>query len=294
MQFGIMAMQLGLILPSGQAVDRAAVLAGPARFDIAALVERLADAGFSLIELNTELELFLPGCFDATAVERLAALRAARGLTYTVHLPLWSMEPATPDPHVRAGSLAALADAAQRLAPLAPEIFVLHATGALAGEFARASLPPAAKDLILERFHDMARASMSELLARTGLPPRRLALENVEFPLDFALRLAEEFDCGLCLDTGHVLAGYSGHYSLEEAVSLFMPRLAEVHLHDAFRGETEGSARVADHLQLGEGELPLVWLLHQLAAGEFRGPVILELELAQALPSLARILAALG
>jgi sugar phosphate isomerase/epimerase len=293
-QFGIMAMQLGLILPSNGATGRRAVLSSIEQFDIARLVTRLADAGFDLIELNAELELFLPGCFDQAAVARLAALREARGLTYTVHLPLWSMEPATPDRYVRAGSVEALVDATRRLAPLSPEVFVLHATGALAAEFARATLPAAAKGLILERFHDMSRASVGELLARTGLPSRRLALENVEFPLTFTLRLAEEFDCGLCLDTGHVLAGYSGECSLNQALTLFLPRLAEVHLHDAFRRPSEGAPVVADHLQLGEGELPLPWLLKTLAGGGFQGPVVLELEVGQALASLAGIRAALS
>ena len=287
MRFGIMAMQLGLILPAGAGADRASALAQLRQFDVAVLVARLADAGFDLIELNTELELFLPGCYDAAAVARLAALRAERGLTYTLHLPLWSIEAASPDPRVRAGSVATLADSLTRLLPLEPATFVVHATGALAAEFAQAKLPPLAKGLILERLHEMARLSVGELLARTGVAPRRLALENVDYPLEFTLRLAEEFDCSLCLDTGHVLAGYSGESELERAVDLFLPRLAEVHLHDAYR-RAEGHD-VADHLRLGAGELPLAWLLRRLVAAQFPGPVILELGLQDAVASLAVI-----
>ena len=147
-----------------------------------------------------------------------------------------------------------------------------------------------AKGLILERFYDMARRSLGELLAGTGVAPRRLALENVEFPLEYTLRLAEEFDCSLCLDTGHVLAGYSGPSDLARAVALFLPRLGEVHLHDGFR-RPEG---VGDHLRLGEGELPLAWLLRRLAAGGYAGPVILELAVPDALASLPAIHAGAG
>ncbi|MHB1135001.1 MAG: cobamide remodeling phosphodiesterase CbiR [Chloroflexota bacterium] len=285
MRYGIMAMQLGLILPGEEDLDRGTVLGRLAKFDIAQLVTRLADAGFNLIELNTDLELFLPGCLDAAAVARLAALRAERGLAYTVHLPLWSMEPATPDPRVRVASVATLADALTRLEPLQPEVYVLHSTGALAAEFSHARLPALAKGLILERFHEMARQSLGELLQRTAVAPRRLALENVEFPLEFTLRLAEEFDCSLCLDTGHVLAGYSGPSDLERAVSLFLPRLGEVHLHDGFR-RAEGAG---DHLPLGQGDLPVAWLLSRLADGGYAGPVILELAVPDAIASLAAL-----
>lgn len=294
MRFGIMAMQLGLILPSGEDTDRQALLRRIDEFDVAALVARLADAGFKLIELNSELELFLPGCFDVAAVERLATLRAERGLTYTVHLPLWSLEPATPAQHVREGSVAALADALARLAPLEPETFVLHTTGALAGEFSRAHLPRAAKGLILERLHEMARKSLGSLLERTQVPTRRLALENVEFPLEMTVALAEEFDCSLCLDTGHVLAGYSGERSLPEALELFLPRLAEVHLHDGFRRGEGSSIVVADHLRLGRGDLPLAWLLARLSQAGYERPIILELMVEDALASLAEAEAVSG
>jgi sugar phosphate isomerase/epimerase len=294
MRFGIMAMQLGLILPSGSETDKQVVLSRLEKFDIAVLVARLADAGFNLIELNTELELFLPGCFDEAAVERLAALRVQRGLTYTVHLPLWSMEPATPDRRVREGSVATLAEAVNRLSTLTPETFVLHTTGSLAAEFSRSSLPPLAKGLILERLHEMARVSLSSLLERTGVSPRLLALENVEFPLEMTRTLAAEFDCSLCLDTGHVLAGYSGERSLQEALELFLPRLAEVHLHDGFRRGEGAAVLVDDHLRLGRGDLGLGWLLGRLAAARFAGPVILELMVEDALASLAQIKATLG
>lgn len=294
MRFGIMAMQLGLILPSGGEADKQAVLGKLDAFDIAVLVARLADAGFDLIELNTELELFLPGCFDAEAVERLATLRLERGLTYTVHLPLWSIEPATPEPRVREGSVATLTEAVTRLAALAPETFVLHTTGSLAGEFSRAALPRVAKDLILERLHDMARASLGSLLERTGVAARRLALENVEFPLEMTHALAEEFDCSLCLDTGHILAGYSGERSLQEALELFLPRLSEVHLHDGFRRSDGAAVLVDDHLRLGRGDLGLAWLLGRLSQAGYAGPLILELMLEDALASLAQISAALG
>ena len=76
-----------------------------------------------------------------------------------------------------------------------------------------------------------ARASES-ILAETGIPSRQLAIETIEFPFDLTLELAETLDLSLCLDTGHVLVGFSGPVGLVEALERCLPRLAEIHLHD--------------------------------------------------------------
>jgi kynurenine formamidase len=59
-------------------------------------VRSLAATGFKTIELGGDLTLFFPGAYTPAAIERLAALKAELGLAYTVHLPLWSVEPSTP------------------------------------------------------------------------------------------------------------------------------------------------------------------------------------------------------
>ncbi|MHB1007183.1 MAG: cobamide remodeling phosphodiesterase CbiR [Chloroflexota bacterium] len=290
MRFGIMSMQLGLILPRDASASPDALRGQVAAFDIAGLVGRLAEAGFQTIELNTELERFLPGCYDDAAIARLAALKAQRGLTYTVHLPLWAVEPSTSDPNVRAASVATLVDAIKRTQSLAPEVYVLHNTGAFAAEVARMTLPEVARQVVLGGFREQARISLSEILARTGIASRRLALENVEFPQTVPLALAEEFDCSLCLDTGHLLAGFNGDQPFADGVEWAVPRLAEIHLHDAYRrAGAEGSLAVADHLPLGAGDLPLTWLLDRLEAARFAGPLVLELGVTDALTSLARV-----
>ena len=114
--------------------------------DVAAQVAHLAGLGFKLIELNPDLAIFFPRCYNLPTIRRLIALKEQFGIHYTFHLPppqrdagtpLWSLEPSTSVQPVREGSVDALVDAALRLAPLEPEAFVLHATGALAAEFSR-------------------------------------------------------------------------------------------------------------------------------------------------------------
>lgn len=256
--------------------------------DAAVLVERIAGLGFTLIELNTDLNVFFPDSFGVPTIRRLQALRESRGLSYTVHLPLWSVEPSTPVQWVRQGSVEALVDSVLRLSPLEPEAYVLHATGALAAEFSTmATIPNEARPLVTGTFQAHAAHSVEELLRRTRLPSRAIAVETIEFPFDLTLALVEELDLSLCLDTGHLLAKFSGPVTFEEALQRSLPRLAEVHLHDGYcRPQPDGTLRRDDHLPLGEGDLPLGFLLDTLKEARFEGPVIFELTIDEAKTSL--------
>ena len=101
MRFGIMAMQIGALIPSGGRPED--LLAHAIGFDHAGLIRQLHGQGFNPIELGGDLSLFIPHAFAPQTVERLAALKQETGVTYTVHLPLWSVEPSTPLAPVRLG-----------------------------------------------------------------------------------------------------------------------------------------------------------------------------------------------
>ncbi len=104
MLLGIMAMQIGALIPGG-GVD---LQAHAANFDPVGLVRRLHGQGFNPIELGGDLSLFVPHAFAAETVAGLLALKREIGVTYTVHLPLWSVEPSTPLTPVRLGSVQAV------------------------------------------------------------------------------------------------------------------------------------------------------------------------------------------
>ncbi len=167
MRFGIMEMQIGMLIPDGlPAPDMLARVAG---FEHVDLTRKVAESGFRAIELGGDLSLFFPGAYSPAAIEKLAALKQELGLTYTVHLPLWSIEPSTPLAPVRRGSAQALADIIRATMLLDPEDYVLHATGPLAAEFYRMSLPELAHSLILRQFQNNARDSVEWILRETGL-----------------------------------------------------------------------------------------------------------------------------
>ncbi len=283
MRFGIMAMQLEALVPAGVPAEQ--VMASIMAFDHAGLAQSLFAKGFNPVELGGDLGMFLPQVFEPPSVEKLRQLKAG-GLTYTVHLPLWSVEPSTPLEPVRSGSVEALVKTVRETLPLEPEVYVLHATGALAAEFYNMKISEMARGLILGQFQNGARQSVRTLLAETGLPSRRLAVETIEFPLDLTLELVEELDLSICLDVGHVLAGFPGWFDLDEVLEKTLPRLAEVHLHDSRRMSTGSRGYGEDHKPLGTRDLDLGGLLDRLAEANFKGPLVFELSVEEALASM--------
>lgn len=254
-------------------------------FDYSGLAKGLADKGFNPIELGGDLGMFLPNVYCPESVEKLAVLKVD-GLSYTLHLPLWSVEPSTPLTPVRKGSVEAIVQTILAMRPIEPEVYVLHATGALAAEFYNMKISEMARRLILRQFQNGARESIKSILEQTNLPSRRLAIETIEFPLDLTLELAEEFDLSICLDTGHVLAGFPGWFDFFEVVEKLLPRLAEVHLHDCHKMPQGVRGYGEDHQPLGHGDLELGRFLDRLAVANFSGPLVFELKVDEALESL--------
>ena len=287
MRFGIMAMQINSLIPSGNSPQE--MMANLAGFDQTKLVKGLIEKGFNPIEIGGDLSMFLPHTFGAETIQKLADLKHS-GLNFTVHLPLWSVEPSTPLNPVRRGSADSLIQIIEATRPLEPEVYVMHATGALAAEFYRMRLPESARQVLLRQFQAGARDSLRRILQETCLPSRHLAIETIEFPLELTLELANELDLSICFDTGHVLAGFSGDVDFFDALELCLPRLAEVHLHDspAYK-RTHQLGYGQDHAVLGTGDLELVRFLQRLEKSTFRGPIIFELTVDQALESMEEI-----
>jgi sugar phosphate isomerase/epimerase len=286
MRFGIMSTQMNLLVPPGLPAE--GLMSHLAGFRHADLVRSIAAQGFSLIELGGDLEMLLPQLYTDKAIQELADLKAELGVKYTVHLPLWSVETSTPLTPVREGSIQAVIDHIRRVEVLEPEVFVLHATGALAAEFYRMKLPELAKGFLLRQFQNAAHESVQRILSATGLQNRKIAIETIEFPFEMTLALAQELDLSICLDTGHILAGFSGRVELFNVLEQCLPRLGEIHLHDCpIDQEKIGYGK--DHQALGKGDLDIARLLNRLSEANYAKPIIFELTLEQATESLAEI-----
>ena len=288
MQFGIHAMHLDRLIPPGMPAEQ--LLPRIAAFNHAALARDLHAEGFNPIEIGGDMQLFLPHTFSEAAIAELAELKASSDIRFTVHLPLWSVETSTLQTPVRLGSIQAVVDCIGITRPLEPEVYVLHATGALAAEFTQMRIPELARQFVLRQFQSAAAESVRSILKQTGINSRKLAIETIEFPFELTLELAEDLDTSICFDTGHVMVGFSGPVDFFDALEACLPRLAEVHLHDGpWFGPELQIGYGKDHLALGEGDLDVERLLGRLGSGGFDGPIVFELNKQDALQSIEYI-----
>lgn len=258
------------------------------RFDLPQVCMPAIGSGFSFIEIILDIDYILPGSLDEGTMRRLVEMKEG-GIAYSVHLPLWSIEPASPNEYIREASVESLVHSIEIAKVLEPECYVLHSTGALAAEFTRLDLPSAYKELVSRGMLHQSARSIEEILSRTDIHPRELALENVEFPFELTRETVDQFDLSICFDTGHLLAGYCGEYTVMGFLKEHWDRIVEIHLHDGFHRRRYGDVVRGDHLPVGSGDLPVAEFMRYLDERGFKRPVVFELTLDEARRSLETI-----
>lgn len=257
------------------------------RFDFAEIARINHEQGFSLLELTLDIGYVIPGALSEQQVSKLHTLKEKLDLTYTVHLPLWSIEPSSPNPFIREASVACLIDAVRLIEPLEPEVYVVHNAGWIGAEFGEFEIGGEDQPVISMILGNLAEQSIRELIQQTNIPSRKFALESIEFPFEITWMIAERLDTSICLDTGHVLSGQSGATDVVDFVNQYHSRLSEIHLHDGDLRKMVGRRfPYYDHRVLGEGNLPTVEFLTTLEDRGFDGPIIFELNREDALKSL--------
>lgn len=240
-----------------------------------------------VIEFTIEMEHMVPGSINPEIISQLADVKDELGFSYTVHLPLWSIELSSFNDFIRLGSVQSICHSIELSKPLEPEAYVLHATGALAAEYARDEYPEAMHLLACGYLNSFAMKSVEEIISKTEIDPRRLAIENIEFPFEFTREVVDELDTGICFDTGHLLTKQSGDESVFEFYRKHRDRIVEVHLNDGIDTKTPGKHE--DHLVIGKGELLVRDFLLELKKDAFNGPLIFELTTEEVIESLQTI-----
>ena len=240
------------------------------------------EAGFKHIEITGDLPDTIPGILTPEKIDELVEIKKKENISYSVHLPLWAMEPAAFSSRIREGSIQAFVDCVELTRPLNPLCWVIHPTGALTVEFMTMGLPELATGIVLQQFINHAENAIKEVLKQTKIDSRQLAVENIEFPFEAMESIIEAHDLSICFDTGHLMAGFSGELETMKFVEKFYDRIIELHLHD-------GKYPRIDHKTLGTFDLPIKELLTFLNGKKFAGPLIFELSLQEALNSMKYI-----
>jgi sugar phosphate isomerase/epimerase len=257
------------------------------RFDYCEIVLDGIKRGYKHIELTLDLKYILPASFKKKVIEGLKFIKEKHKISYSVHFPLWAIEPSCPNRFIRKASTDCLIDTVETVRQLDPDVYVLHASGALSAEFSRMAIPDQYKGIVLGLFADNGVKAIKRLIRETDLDPTKLAIETIEFPLEKTLdQIKRVRGSKMCIDTGHVLAKYPGDIDLVELAKDYLDITGEIHLHDGFNiPNDKGGYQINDHIALGEGNLPVEFLkvLHEK---DFQGPVVFELSFDQAKRSL--------
>jgi sugar phosphate isomerase/epimerase len=284
LRFGITALEF-------QDIAQKVVVDGIPDFSRLDVVDIVRDAAseYPVIELSSDVKYVIPGSLAPESTSRLVDLKEEFGHTYTVHLPLWSIELATFNEFVRKGGVDCTIEIINLTKPLEPEAYVLHATGELAAEFSSLSYNPELVRLISMLLAGYAAASIEDIVSRTEIDPRKLAIENYKFPFDIMRDLIDDLDTSICFDTAHLLSRMSGTESVMDFYNAHKDRITEIHLQDATYREYEGAVAREDHVALGDGimgDSVLREFLLELVKDKFDGPVIFELTRDEARESL--------
>lgn len=288
LRFGITALEI-------QEVAGAVVIDGIpdfSRLNVTNLLRDTSSKGWSLLELSLDVKHIIPNSITDTTTKSLLDLKEELGLSYTVHLPFWSIELATFNENVRKGSVESIIDSIEATKSLEPEYYVLHATGNLAATFSSLPYNPHLVHLISTLLAGFAETSIEEIISGTEIDTRKLAIENIEFPFRVMRDMIDDLDTGICFDTAHLLCRFSGSESVMEFYNTHKDRISEIHLLDATYTEYNDAAAHDDHITLGHGimgESVLREFLLQLQKDKFDGPLIFELSKEEASESLEHI-----
>jgi sugar phosphate isomerase/epimerase len=285
LRFGITAMEF-------QATAQQIIVDGLpdfSRLDVVKIVRDCIQEGYSIAELTMDAQHIIPTVFTPESISRLIDLKDELGHSYTSHLPFWSIELASFNDHVRRGCVESMVESIELIKPLDPEAYVLHTTGELGAYVSSLQYGENVVQLLCTLLAGYASSSIDEIISRTEIDPRKIAIENVEFPFDIMYPVIDDLDTSICFDTAHLLSQMSGIESIMDFYRTHKDRISEIHLQDGTITKYDGVIAREDHIALGRGimgDSVLREFLLKLVKDNFDGPLIFELTKDEAKESL--------
>ena len=282
MRFGISPLSLEFVIDK---VLKEQGIEGFAQFKLSKFIEGIAKAGYKHCEISFDVLQIFPIQITNDEIEKIQNLKQQYGITYSAHFPFISIELASPNKFIREGSVNSVVDSYFVFEKLKDDIdvYVLHATGEFIADAMDFIKAPEIFPIAANLFADLSKQSIKEIIKKTGIDRNKLAIENIEFPFDRTVKMAEELDVKLCIDTAHILGGLSGKFNLVEITKKYLDKAIEIHLQDY---DDKGEI---DHGALGTGKDFPPEFLRVLHERNFTGPVVFELPWSKALKSLEYI-----
>ena len=252
-------------------------------FRFSDVVMKVLEHGYNHCEISLDLFQVLPIKISEEEKSRLLDFKKKYDITFSAHFPLWSVELASPNKHIREGSIKSLIDSYNMFKFMEADIdiFILHPTGAFTTEFLKMDILENYKQFIINILIGYAIDSIKKIIRETKIDISKIAIENIEFPFEGTLDIIKKLKGPkLCIDTAHFLGGYSGDVDLIEITKQNLDLTSEIHLQDFNKGGD------ADHGALGTGKNFPIEFLKIIHEYDFKGPVVFELPFEMAYKSI--------
>jgi sugar phosphate isomerase/epimerase len=219
-----------------------------------------------------EIELLLfesdsvASLLSKSVISDLIQLSENFNLTYNIHLPT-DISISDPDPKKQQRAVDILIRVIDQTADLLPSTCTLHVP------YTNLSF----EDNKVRRWQNLVCNHLGKILAK-GIPPEKLALETLDYPIDILSKIIEKLNLALCLDIGHLIVH---GYDIQSIFNNYAELISIIHLH--------GVDHCRDHLALDQ--LPerllrtVIWILKN-----FKGTVSLEVFCFQHLDTSLRFL----
>jgi sugar phosphate isomerase/epimerase len=253
-------------------------------FRFSDLIMQVIEHGFKHCEISLDLFQVLPVQINDEEKQKIKNIKKEFDISFSAHFPIWSVELASPNKFIREASVQSCLDAYNKVKFLEPDIdvFVIHPTGAFCSEILRFDMDPKAQKFLLNLLTNYALQSLRKIIQKTNINIYKIAIENIEFPFENTIDIINKVKgTNLCIDTAHTLGGFSGNIDLVEITKKYLDITSEIHLQDY-------SARkfAPDHVALGKGTHFPIKFLQIINKNNFKGPIVFELDLTQAIESL--------
>jgi sugar phosphate isomerase/epimerase len=182
-------------------------------------------------------------------IEELQSLANVHGITYNVHLPT-DLFPGHPDESQRRHAADALVKILHCCKKLDPSTYTLHINPNPEG------CPP----LSVATWQNYLIETMEQVL-RTGVPGRKISVENIDDDLEKVENVIRTLDLSVCMDLGHLMVNDG---NIDAFYRQWKERISIVHLHGVNGGKdhlpldhlsSQKMERVMEILSLSKGPL---------------------------------------
>jgi len=178
-----------------------------------------------------ELLLFESDSVDSllskSVISDLIQLSENLNLTYNIHLPT-DISISDPDPKKQQRAVDTLMRVIDQTADLLPSTCTLHVP------YINLSF----EEGTIRKWQDMVCNHLGNILTK-GIPPEKLAIENLDYPIEILAGIIERLNLAICLDIGHLIVH---GYDIQSIFNNYSELIPILHLH--------GVDNCRDHLAL--------------------------------------------